>query len=349
MKNKFETKILPKKKSFRWQRIWRLRYRLYAIAIVVILLPVLFANDINLPDQVTVNSYDFEIVDENMLAQGIRRIPRDTEQETEVVTLPSQPDDLDIDSEAEFNFEGYDIYGLYLSNTISRVLGINSGFVSSLPFEGISNKVRMEESELESIKNEIRDGTIQANQSQPISQIVPAPATASFRNLLVYDKYKIRVPIQYLQFEDLFNQDQEGYFSFTSPLDTSSIDSPVQKKLEFGIVHMAYTPRPGEVGNSYIVGHSSNYSFVSSPYNTVFKPIQEKSQPGEVFTIYDERGRKLDFRVFEAIKIEAGDIATAYKNYPGQRVVTLQTSVLGLRNGKWEATHRWLTRGELIL
>ncbi len=350
MQNRFTTKTLPKTKKFSWRKIWQLRYRAYAIIIIFILLPVLFANDINLPDQITVNSYDFEVIEENdnVFAQNIRRIPKETN--PDVAAGGSENGDTVI---GEVRYDGdqiqyYDIYGKLLTEKILRELGINAGFISSQPFVDLGDGLNLSDEELEDLKNKVEQGVVENNQPKRLNDLVPAPPTATFRNLLVYEKYKIRAPIQYTGFEDLFAKDGAGNIDFTRPLDTSSVNSPVQKKLEQGIVHMAYTPRAGEIGNSYIVGHSSNFSYIKSAYNTVFKPIQEKSQVGEVFTIYDEQGRQLNFRVFEAIKIADNDVTQAYKNYPDQRVVTLQTSILGLRNGKWEATHRWLTRGELI-
>ena len=129
---------------------------------------------------------------------------------------------------------------------------------------------------------------------------------------------------------------------------------PIQIKLRDGVVHLTeevhpYSVMPGEIGNSYIVGHSSNYSWVKSNYNEIFKPLEKRTQVGEEFIIYDKYGRELKFKVFETILIEETDTATAFKLFEGRRVVTLQTSVLTWRGGVLIPTHRWLTRGELVL
>ena len=117
-----------------------------------------------------------------------------------------------------------------------------------------------------------------------------------------------------------------------------------------GIVHIAFTADPGDIGNSYIVGHSSNFSSVKSDYNTIFKPIESVSKPGEEFILWDDCGRELKFKVFETLRIEEGDVNEAYKIYPDKRVVTLQTSILTFVPGKGlTPTHRWLTRGELVM
>jgi hypothetical protein len=78
-------------------------------------------------------------------------------------------------------------------------------------------------------------------------------------------------------------------------------------------------PVPGEIGNSYIVGHSSNFSSVISPYNEVFKPLVYNSKINDRFYVWDQNGRKLIFRVYENIELEYGngetdkDRATAEK------------------------------------
>lgn len=44
----------------------------------------------------------------------------------------------------------------------------------------------------------------------------------------------------------------------------------IMKSLVSGVSHLANTSKPGEKGNVFIVGHSSNYSFAKGDYKTVF-------------------------------------------------------------------------------
>lgn len=208
--------------------------------------------------------------------------------------------------------------------------------------------------------------------AQRIKDLIPKPSTLEStevepvtklekRNLLVFPAYKIEVPIIFLTFDDLFPRDSNGNINVAGdlsyPLDRPicqtpfyrDVCSPVQKKLEKGVVHVPFSVQPGEVGNSYIAGHTSNYNFINSPYNTVFKPMEKKTKPGEIFYIYDKDGRKLTFKVFEGLLISEEDVEEAYRYYPDRRVVTLQGSVLTYDTGVGMPTHRWLTRGELVL
>jgi len=207
----------------------------------------------------------------------------------------------------------------------------------------------------------------QKNKGQKVRQLslddlIPRPKNPdpSKINLLLYPKYNIRVPIIYTEAKDFYHTNPDGSIDFNRPFyrpDMTPFEKtqiPIQIKLRDGVVHLTeevypYSVMPGEIGNSYIVGHSSNYNWVKSNYNEVFKPIERKSQVGEEFIIFDQFGRELKFVVFEVLLISESDIETAFKLFEGRRVVTLQTSVLTRQGGVLLPTHRWLTRGELVL
>jgi hypothetical protein len=224
-------------------------------------------------------------------------------------------------------------------------VGIDMGFISSENLESLN--INFPINYTGERKVQVPENT--AIKTQPLSDLIKAPETAEKRNLLEYPKYNISAPIQYAVFEDIFERDGNGEINFNKPVDNNPIESPVQKKLQDGVVHLPFSPQPGEMGNSYIIGHSSNFSSVKSNYNFVFKPIERTSQPGEEFFIYDHTGRKLKFKVFEAKAIQENDVTESYKNFPNRRVVTLQASILEKVNGKNVPTKRWLTRGELVV
>lgn len=329
-------KNFPRYKTKKRKKIWNLRYRLYALLVIIVIAPMTFyASDKNIPEAVT--SLNYEIVESNILASRLKRIQNTAQANLELANL-EELEDRDV----------FDIEGGVITDQLKRA-GINTGFISSRPFIDFGFPVKVSDEEIERAREQ-KEVENRQEKDNSLNSIIPAPNNPSpIRNVLVYDKYKIRVPIIYTTFADLFEKREDGSFDFTRPLDTDDTNSPVQRKLEQGIVHLAYTPQPGEIGNSYIVGHSSNYSWVDSPFNRVFAPINQQSQPGETFVIFDRHGRELKFRVFEVLKIRDDETALAYKNFPDRRVVTLQTSILGTRNGRIEATHRWLTRGELVL
>jgi Sortase domain len=204
------------------------------------------------------------------------------------------------------------------------------------------------------ISNEL---PVEVKSGDSIQNLVPAPIDCEKRSTLSYPQYKIEAPIQYLSYSDMFGLNSDGSVNFNEdpvfenhPI-YGDINSPIQKKLELGVVHLTtISPLPGEVGNSYIVGHSSNWGFIKSDYNTVFKPIERTSKSGEEFYIYDDMCRKLKFKVFESLEIEDSNVMEAYKNFGDKRVVTLQGSIVSYRpEGGVQPYQRWLTRGELVL
>jgi hypothetical protein len=341
-------KKFPKNKSRKSKKMWNLRYRIYALLVIIILSPLSFyASDKNIPENVTSLSYD--IVEENIWASRLER------REDQVADASSTEPEAGRYELKDGELIIYDKEGMVITEQLKRI-NIDAGFISSQPFVDIGSPIVISKEQEAKVNMEIKEKeelqkAEQAVKDNSLDSILPPSNenAAALKNVLVYDKYKIRVPIIYTVFEDLFEKKSDGSFDFSKPLNTDSTDSSVQKKLEQGIVHLAYTPQPGEIGNSYIIGHSSNYAWIDSPYNKVFAPINQKSQVGETFIIYDRHGRELKFKVFEVLKIRDKETVIAYKNFPNRRVVTLQTSILGTRKGRIEATHRWLTRGELIL
>lgn len=339
-------KRFPRNKTKKIRSLWNLRYRFYALLIIIIISPMAFySGDKNIPE--TVTNLNQKVVYSNLLASKIQRV---NSQDQNNFTTAGTSAGTNNTNENSSNGVVEDVVGQVITEQL-RKIRIDAGFISSKPFIELGSPIKISEEDKSIIQNDSDTSShTVSQQNKPLDKIIPPErASSTLRNVLLYDKYKIRAPIIYTTFEDLFEKREDGTFNFSRPLDADSIDSPVQRKLERGIVHLAYTPQPGELGNSYIVGHSSNYSWVNSPFNRVFAPIEEQSQPGETFVIFDRHGRELKFRVFETLKIRAGESDIAFKPFPDRRVVTLQTSVLGMENGRLAATHRWLTRGELVV
>jgi sortase A len=70
----------------------------------------------------------------------------------------------------------------------------------------------------------------------------------------------------------------------TVPIIWTSDTKFFESDLKNGVVHYPGTPFPGEIGTSYISGHSSNYAWVKGNYNKVFDHL-DQLQVGTSFTI----------------------------------------------------------------
>jgi hypothetical protein len=329
--------IYKRKKTFNWRKIWQLRYRAYAVLIVFILGPILYSSNSDVSPNIDFSIDQYEITESNLIAAKLAK-------------LPAFANTTNSDENGNYIIQdGKKVYIDKTGDALTELLkeaGFDNGYISAEPFIDLKLGLPIEQ-KIEEVES--TDVVVDPNKPKTLDDIIPRPSTAQFRNFLRYPKYNINAPIIYSSFEDLFNKNPDGTINTFDPIDNNPIDSPVQQKLKDGIVHIAYSPQPGEIGNSYIIGHSSNFSVVKSNYNTIFKPLESKSQPGEEFIIYDRFGRELKFRVFEAYKISGEDGNEAYKKFEDRRVVTLQTSIVTWTNKGWAATHRWLTRGELVV
>lgn len=233
-----------------------------------------------------------------------------------------------------------DQLGKQITYDLSKV-GYNMGFIFSTPLKNQGFNLPF------AINNEGQNSSF--NPNQPLQNIRSANPNGP-KNKLEFPKFNVTAPIIYTSFQDLFGSKPDGTIDFYSDPGTKNYgtESPVQIKLKDGVVHMAFSPMPGEIGNSYVIGHTSNFSYVKSNYNSIFAPLVYKTQNGDEFFVYDQEGRKLKFRVFESLAINETDIATAYKTFGDKRVVTLQGSILERVNGRNIPTKRWLVRGELV-
>jgi hypothetical protein len=254
------------------------------------------------------------------------------------------PDPDTSDGDDQPNRFEYDHEGLYITSQV-QLQGVYTGLISSENNSELGFDYPIELTEPVKRALEQQFGP---RPTKTLDTLLPAPINAPVRNRLIWQDYNIDAPIVHSSLTDLFNI-ENGTINFYSYVNNDPVESPIQQKLTQGVVHVAYTPLPGEIGNSYIIGHSSNYLGVQSEYNEVFRNLERAGNTGEVFTIFDHEGRKLDFRVFESFEVVETEVNRAYNQFDqSARIVTLQASILEEVNGVQQPTRRWLIRGELI-
>lgn len=344
-----QKRFLPNnQKKTIWRSVWQLRYRFYAILVIFILLPILYASNANIPQNIDVLGYTVE--QSTFLADKIKKIPLKVP--TEIDTNTPKFANLQNQLQNPPSGEQYiDLTGEKITKELREKTNFNLGNLTAdmLLDLGFDEKnLKTEKVPVTEIKKEIK-----------LEDLIKKPENPQRTNFLRYPRFNVNAPIIYSTFEDLYllkpdcdpQKDELRCLDFQKPRNSSETTSPMQMKLRDGPVHLAISPPPGEVGNSYIVGHSSNYSWIKSNYNKVFAPLEKASKIGDEFIIYDKFGRELKFRVFDTLLILEGDTDEAYKNFgQDRRVVTLQTSVLTTNlKGEILPTHRWLTRGELVV
>ena len=91
------------------------------------------------------------------------------------------------------------------------------------------------------------------------------------------------------------------------------------------MVHFPGTAKPGELGNPYIFGHSSDYFWKPGDYKEVFKPLIDIPLETEI-RITNSDGELFIYRVIET-KIVSPEEVSVLDQYNYERyLLTLQTS-----------------------
>ena len=137
----------------------------------------------------------------------------------------------------------------------------------------------------------------------------------------------------------------------TLTIDSLGIQAPViyasgktekifQSALAGGVVHYPDTANPGEPGNVYIFGHSSDLPFSQGNYKTVFALLPRIKKTAEI-KLTDNSGKLYVYTVSQSFMAAAGDIKYLQSD-ASKKILTLQTSYpIGT------AWKRWLVIAEI--
>ena len=106
---------------------------------------------------------------------------------------------------------------------------------------------------------------------------------------------------------------------------TDATEKTFQAALAGGVVHYPQTAEPGEFGNCYIFGHSSDYVWSHGAFKTVFA-LLTKIQPGAEILITNKQGQLFTYKVTEAKVVGPNDTQYLSQYGYGKKLLTLQTS-----------------------
>lgn len=98
-----------------------------------------------------------------------------------------------------------------------------------------------------------------------------------------------------------------------------------QEALARGVVHYPNTALPGELGNPYIFGHSSDYFWKPGDYKTIFAPLVDIPLDTEV-RITDHQGELFIFKVIETKIVGPKEVSVLDQQNYERKLVTLQAS-----------------------
>lgn len=95
------------------------------------------------------------------------------------------------------------------------------------------------------------------------------------------------------------------------------------EELRGGVVRYPGTALPGEQGNAFIFGHSSNYPWVKSKYNDVFALLDTLEENDEIIVYYNQK--KFIYRVTDRAVVKPGDVAVLEARDPTKKEISLMT------------------------
>lgn len=105
--------------------------------------------------------------------------------------------------------------------------------------------------------------------------------------------------------------------------DFSTMHDVFMEELKKWVVRYPGTAKPGEVGNAFLFGHSSNYPWIKSDYNDVFALLDEL-QTGDEITIYYYQ-KKYTYKVTDRATVKPGDVKALEARDPTKKELTLMT------------------------
>ncbi|MFA5946641.1 MAG: sortase [Patescibacteria group bacterium] len=106
---------------------------------------------------------------------------------------------------------------------------------------------------------------------------------------------------------------------------TKKGEGAYSEALARGVVHYPGTAMPGEFGNVYIFGHSSDLPWSIGQYKTIFAPLPQ-IQNGEKITLTDHAGRQFVYEVFETKVVMPNDLSVLSQYEFKEKLLSVQTS-----------------------
>jgi LPXTG-site transpeptidase (sortase) family protein len=95
------------------------------------------------------------------------------------------------------------------------------------------------------------------------------------------------------------------------------------EELRKGVVRYPGTAEPGQIGNAFIFGHSSNFPWVKSKYNDVFALIDQLKKGDEIIVYYYQK--KYVYRVTDHAEVKPGDVKALNSRDKTKKELSLMT------------------------
>lgn len=117
----------------------------------------------------------------------------------------------------------------------------------------------------------------------------------------VPDQVQPSISLPNLQIQDN-NKLLVNKLKIDAPISWDVSENDIVSKLKQGIVHYLGTSKPGEGGNVFIVGHSSNYAWIKSDYNNVFAILDKLVKGDRIEIRYNNKSFYYDVLETKIVK-----------------------------------------------
>ncbi len=102
-----------------------------------------------------------------------------------------------------------------------------------------------------------------------------------------------------------------------------TVQDVFMEELKKWVVRYPGTAEPGEKGNVFIFGHSSNYPWVNSEYNSIFALLDQLQNDDEIIIYYFQK--KYVYRVTDRAIVKPGDVKTLEARDQTKKELSLMT------------------------
>lgn len=129
-----------------------------------------------------------------------------------------------------------------------------------------------------------------------------------------------------VQIHDTSNLLEIPSLNITAPVVyvNESNEKAFQAALVDGVVHYPGTAKPGESGNVYIFGHSSDYVFTEGRYKSIFA-LLPNIEVGALVNISDAAGKIFVYKVTQKFVVSPKEVSVLAQDET-KHILTLQTS-----------------------
>jgi LPXTG-site transpeptidase (sortase) family protein len=108
-----------------------------------------------------------------------------------------------------------------------------------------------------------------------------------------------------------------------APIGWDISSDKITGELEKHVVHVQGSVKPGEKGNIFLTGHSSNYWWKKGDFNTVFALLPELKKDDQI--ILTNKGKFYYYKVTSTVEVKPADVSNYFSSNTEQ--LTLMTCV----------------------